>query len=215
MPVSFDEAVAFLTRRLREPLPGTDAQLRLAPAYRMDPVLARVENKSCREAAVLALLFPLQNEPAVVLTARHAGLKDHAGQIAFPGGRREPEEPLETTAVREAHEEIGLDPSRVEILGTLTPLFIPPSNFCVYPFIGIVRELPELSPHDEEVDAILYVPIRHLLDPAMLLREAWLLRGREVEVPFFSYESYKVWGATAMMLSELLAIFEELETARG
>src|SRR5690606_9906453 len=108
MPMPFDDAVAFLRRRLRTPLPGQAAQLRLAPTYRQDPALARVDGKRCRDAAVLALLFPLQDEPAVVLTARHAGLRDHAGQIAFPGGRREGDEPLQDTALREAHEEIDL-----------------------------------------------------------------------------------------------------------
>lgn len=210
MPVPFDHAVAFLRRRLAEPLPGTEAQLRLAPYQRRLEAAARIENRSCREAGVLALLFPLQGEPAIVLTARHPELRAHAGQIAFPGGRREDGETLEQTALRETHEEIGLAPDQVELLGPLTSLYIPPSNFCVFPFLGITPNLPDLSPQHEEVDAILHVPLRHLLNPAVLLREPWLLRGQEVEVPFFTYETYKVWGATAMMLSEIMALFEEL-----
>lgn len=211
MSLSYAEAIAHLRRRLADPLPGTRAQLRMAPAVRQDATLAQVTGKACREAAVLVLFFPLQDEPALVLTARHAGLKHHAGQISFPGGRRDPKETLWETALREAREEVALDTARVERLGALTPLYIPPSNHCVYPFVGTVPFVPELYPHDAEVEAILLIPLRHLMDPAVLLREPWMLRGQEVDVPFFTFETYKVWGATAMMLAELLALFEEVE----
>lgn len=215
MSFTFQDTVSYLRRRLQEPLPGPVAQGRLAPSHRDELQRLYAPGRPCREAAVLVLLFPLQGAPAVVLTVRHAGLKQHAGQISFPGGRREPDESLEATALREAFEEVGLDPERVELLGSLTPLFVAPSNFCVHPFVGVTPEVPDLVPHDDEVETILYVPVHHLLDPAMLLREPWLLRGREVEVPFFSYESFKVWGATAMMLAELLALFEELAEGRA
>ena len=206
---SFEETVAFVRRRLAAPLPGTEAQLGMAPVYRQDVSAARVEGKDCREAGVLALLFPLDDEPALLLTVRRDDLAQHPGQISFPGGRREPGETLRETALREAHEEVGLDPASVEVLGALTPLYIPPSNFCVYPFVGAVPVRPPLRPQDAEVEAILPVPLPHLLDPATRRREPWMLRGQEIEVPFLAVEAHKVWGATAMMLGEFLALFRE------
>ena len=201
---------AAFTRRLRTrlagTLPGPPAQLSMAPAYRQDAALADVRGKACREAGVLALLFPEADVPTLVLTVRHGYLKEHAGQISFPGGRREEGEALRDTALREAHEEIGLAPELVDVLGALTPLYIPPSNFCVYPFVGAVPEPPTLRPTDAEVEAILRVPLPRLLDPQTRRRAPWRLRGREVVVPFFDLGGHRVWGATAMMLAELLAL---------
>lgn len=205
---SYNACVAHLRERLAAPLPGTAAQLTMAPAYRPHANMATIDGKLCREAAVLALFFPQESVPTILLTARHPDLKNHAGQISFPGGRREPDESLPDTALREAKEEVGLPPASVELLGTLTPLYIPPSNFCVYPFVGITHESPRLQPQDAEVDAILRIPFPQLLAPETLRRELWTLHGREVEVPFFSVGSYRIWGATAMMLAELLALFE-------
>ncbi len=206
---SFDERIDRLRARLAGELPGTAAQFTMAPRYRQDARLADVRDKRCREAGVLALLFPLADEPAVLLTVRRDDLNNHAGQISFPGGRREPGEDLRATALREAHEEVGLAPEAVEILGALTPLYIPPSNFCVYPFVGVTTRAPDLRPHDAEVAEVLAVPLARLTAPGIRRREPWTLRGRTIEVPFFDLDGHKVWGATAMMLAELLALTDE------
>lgn len=206
---AFDTCLTYLRERLRRPLPGTEAQLALAPAYRQDPRTASVTDKPCREASVLVLLFPLGEQPALVLTARRPDLEHHAGQISFPGGRREPGENLVETALREAHEEVGLPHRDVQVLGRLTPLYIPPSNFCVHPFVGAVSHAPSFQPEDAEVALILCTQLRHLLDPGTLRQEPWMLRGQRVIVPFYDVDGYKVWGATAMMLSEFLALFSD------
>lgn len=209
---SFDEYVTYLRRRLAASLPGTEAQLTMAPAYRQDPTVAQVDGKSCREASVLALLFPADDTPHLVFTARRDDLDHHPGQISFPGGRPElGDDDLRDTALREAREEIGLLPDDVDILGMLTPLYIPPSNFCVYPFVGAVRYAPTFTPEDEEVDTILTASLSHLLAPETLRHEPWILHGREVIVPFFAVEEHQIWGATAMMLAELLALFSNTE----
>ncbi|QXD14268.1 CoA pyrophosphatase [Rhodocaloribacter litoris] len=214
--VAFDEHIARLRARLAGPLPGTAAQLTMAPRHRQDPRLADVRGKRCREAGVLVLLFPLEvpgtgrDTPAVLLTVRRSHLNHHAGQVSFPGGRREPGETLRETALRETHEEVGLPPDAVDVLGPLTPLYIPPSRFCVHPFVGITRHRPALRPHDAEVADVLAVPLAHLLDPATRRRAPRLLHGQAVEVPFFAVNGYEVWGATAMMLAELLALFAPL-----
>ena len=156
---------------------------------------------------MLVLFFPRDDVPTLLLTVRRADLKAHPGQISFPGGRREPDETLRQTALREAHEEVGLDPASVEVLGTLTPLYIPPSNFCVHPYVATIPTAPALRPQDAEVEAVLCVSLPHLLDPQTHRIEPWMLRGREIEVPFLDVDGHKVWGATAMMLAELLALF--------
>jgi 8-oxo-dGTP pyrophosphatase MutT (NUDIX family) len=207
----FAATVRHLTQRLaRRPLPGNIAQVRMAPAYRMDPAQASVAGKECREAGVLVLLYPSEADgrPTLVLTERQDHLDDHGGQVSFPGGQREAVESLEATALREAHEEVALDPQAVDILGPLTPLYIPPSGFCVHPFVGVARAAPALHPADAEVAALLHVPLAALLAPAALQREPWTLHGQTVEVPFFNVDGCPpVWGATSMMLSELLALF--------
>ncbi len=203
---TFDATVAYLRRRLSAPLPGSAAQLRMAPHYRRDPSLTRIDDKPCREAGVLALLYPQDGVPTLLLTVRRDTLPHHAGQVSFPGGQRHTDETLREAALRETHEEVGLPPHAVEVLGTLTPLYIPPSNFCVHPFVGSAPDLPSLHPQDAEVESLLGVPLPHLLDPATRRREPWNLRGQTVEVPFLDVDGHKVWGATAMMLSELLAL---------
>ena len=209
---TFTLLAARLRKRLTHPLPGPSAQLTMGLAYRQDPSLATVEGKACREAGVLALLYAEADVPTLVLTVRHGYLKQHAGQISFPGGRREEGETLQETALREAHEEIGLAPDKVDVAGALTPLYIPPSNFCVYPFVGIVSEVPTLRPTDAEVAQILHVPLPFLLDPRTRQRERRTLHGQERVVPFFAVDGHQVWGATAMMLAELLALVEEAST---
>ena len=207
---SFITHVSRLRTRLEAPLPGVGAQSTMAPAYRADPSVMAVDGKDCREAGVLVLLFPNGTTPQIVLTVRRDHLPDHAGQISFPGGQREGGEALRETALREAHEEVNLAPDRVEILGALTPLYIPPSNYCVHPFVGAASEPPPLRPTDAEVGAILRVPLPHLLAPSTCTWETWTLHGSEVDVPFFDVDGHKVWGATAMMLAEFLALCAEV-----
>lgn len=205
---AFARHIARLRRRLAGPLPGTEAQLTMAPVYRQDPSMATIEGKPCREAGVLVLFFPRDGVPTLLLTVRRGDLKNHAGQVSFPGGRREPYETLRETALREAHEEVGVDPATVDVLGTLTPLYIPPSNFCVYPFVGMTPQTPALQPQDAEVEAVLCVSLAHLRNPQTRRREPWTLHGTTVDVPFLDVDGHKVWGATAMMLAELLTLLD-------
>lgn len=202
----FEATVARLRARLQGPLPGHDAHLTMAPSHRLDEVTLTVARKKCREAAVLVLLYPLAGQPAVVLTARPPSMREHAGQVAFPGGRREEGETFRQTALREANEEVGLDPAQAEVLGALTPLYIPPSRFCVHPFVAICRTPPALFPMEAEVACVLHVPLPRLFDPQHRGRGRWMVRGERCDVPFFEVEGFQVWGATAMMLAELLEV---------
>ena len=180
----------------------------MAPEYRLDRAFLTIEGKACREAAVLVLLVPLEEMPTVVLTLRPTHLPDHPGQISFPGGRRERNESLLETALREAREEIGLE-EPVDILGALSPIFVYPSSFCVYPFVAAASQPPAFRTHEAEVEVLLHVPLALLLDPATRKREQREVRGVRAWVPFYSVSGYEVWGATAMILAELLALFQQ------
>ena len=157
-----------------------------------------------REGAVLVVLYDKGPRTHLVLTRRRDDLNDHAGQISFPGGRREEGEALQMTAVREAEEEIGLDPVALTVLGRLTCLYIPPTDYEVHPFVAWYEGPPSFQQQAAEVAEIIETPVSFLLDPANSFEEPWDYRGMTVQVPFYQVASHKVWGATAMMLSEFL-----------
>lgn len=161
-------------------------------------------NGRTRLGGVLVMLYDKSGQTYLVLTRRRDDLEDHAGQISFPGGRKEDGESLELTAVREAHEEIGIDPASLTILGRLTSLYIPPTDYEVHPFVAWHQGLPAFKPQTNEVAEILEVSLDQLLNPANKQEEPWQLRGLEVQVPYFIVDHHKVWGATAMMLSEFI-----------
>lgn len=161
---------------------------------------------SPRLGSVLVLLFPSDGQLQLVLTRRRDDLKNHGGQMSFPGGRKEPGETLVMAALRETEEEIGISPRSVEVIGELTPLYIPPSDFEVHPFVAWHSNgsRPHFSPNPAEVAEIVEVPLQHLLDPASRLEQPWHYRGNVINVPYYVVGDHKVWGATAMMISELV-----------
>lgn len=164
---------------------------------------------NARLGGVLALLYCYKNTLTVVLTRRRDDLNAHAGQISFPGGRKEKSESLLVTALRETEEEIGVRREEVEVLGELAALYIPPSDFEVHPFVGWSYEgkRPSFTPNSSEVAEILEVSLPHLMHPQTRFEEPWDFRGHEITIPYYAVGEHKIWGATAMMLSEL---FERL-----
>jgi 8-oxo-dGTP pyrophosphatase MutT (NUDIX family) len=157
-----------------------------------------------RQGAVLLLLYPADSGLNLVLIRRPHDLAAHAGQIAFPGGQREPGESLYKTALRETEEEVGIRPTAVERLGELSTIYISVSDFEVHPFVGWHATAPVFYPNRSEVAEILESPLTTLLDPAAQVSETWQLRGVDVEVPFYQLGRHKVWGATAIILSEFI-----------
>jgi 8-oxo-dGTP pyrophosphatase MutT (NUDIX family) len=206
--MTFREAVEKLERGLREPLPGLAAQARFAPQPRPGWLL-HLAGDSLRPAAGLLLLFPIAADAHIVLTVRSSRLPSHAGQVSLPGGAVEPGESIEQAALREAHEEIGLAPADVRVLGRLTPLHIPVSGFLLHPVVGIAETLPLLRPADDEVERILLLPLAHLLDPSLVRREQRARDGLFLDIPYLEVEGAQLWGATAMVCAELLSMLEE------
>jgi 8-oxo-dGTP pyrophosphatase MutT (NUDIX family) len=159
-----------------------------------------------REAAALLLFYPDMGELWFPLTVRTNHLPQHRGEVSLPGGATELEDagPI-ATALREANEELGIEHTSVEIWGLLDSIYIPPSNFRLTPVVGFTPAPPHYHPCPDEIAAVFAVPLRQVLDPATVTVEVWTLRGDHVHVPFFALEGYKVWGATALVLSELTA----------
>jgi 8-oxo-dGTP pyrophosphatase MutT (NUDIX family) len=195
-----------LERRLGEALPGPPAQLRMAPSPRLGHrSYAEVED-SCLEAGVLILLYPKGGETFLALIRRAGQGLHHRDQIGLPGGRLEAEEDFIRAALRETQEELGVDPAGLRVLGALTPLYIPPSNFCAHPVVAAASATPIFYPDPREVAEVLEVPLGQLADPAGTRREIWLAGDRSLEVPFYAFGHHKIWGATAMILSEFMEL---------
>ena len=192
------------------PRPGLRGQQLMAPGYRpLDQKSYDEGSKTCRRAAVLLLLYPRGDQLYTVLTERRHDLADHPGQIAFPGGSRDGSETVAQTALREAQEEVGLDASRVEVLGRLTHIYIPPSHFCIQIVVGYTPEPPTWHPNADEVESLIEVPISRFLDPATRQVTEIERDGNLWTVPFFQLNDHKVWGATAMALGELVTLLRE------
>lgn len=205
----FDVAIERLRARLRAPLPGLETFMQMAP---QNPHHRRVDvarQNGCREGSVLLLLYPLRAEPFVVLTERSASLRNHAGQISLPGGRIEPGETPEQGALREAWEELGIVAEAVDVLGRLSQFYIPPSNFCLTPVVAATHRRPDFVPHDAEVAAFLEVPMVHFVGPDNRHHETRLIAGEPRRAPYYAFDGHKIWGATAMILTEMAVVWEE------
>ena len=164
-----------------------------------------------RAAATLLLLYPgVDGELTVPLTVRHADLRSHAGEISLPGGAADPADAsLEATALREAHEEVGVDPSSVTIVGTLDDVWIPVSNFELRPFVGAVAARPSMTPQTEEVTEIVELPVRQLLTDGAILDELIEGPGWQLRAAVYRYAGHRIWGATARTLAMFAAVLQE------
>lgn len=196
-----------LEHDLKQPLPGRSAQYGMAPQPRNGGSYSDEPRPDTRRGGVLILLYPKDGALHIPLTLRANYSGVHSGQVSLPGGGQEAgDTDLATTAIREAYEEIGVLPERVTPLGYLSPLFVFASNYLVQPTVAWTPETPEFHPDPYEVALLLETPLLDLLDPDKRRNEVWQLRGQAVQVPYFSLFGQSVWGATAMMLSEFVAL---------
>jgi 8-oxo-dGTP pyrophosphatase MutT (NUDIX family) len=167
-----------------------------------------------RQAAALLLVYPHDGSWHIPLTVRGSQLRHHTGQVSLPGGRIDPGESVEEAALREAHEEVAIDPASVEVLRRLTPLPIAVSGHLLHPVLGLALQRPTFRVAEPEVERLIEVPLSRLQDPALV---RWEQRIRSLpphdlmDVPYFDMDDAHIWGATAMVLAEFLALVGALE----
>jgi len=203
--VRIELAESKLVRALGGALPGAGAQKLLAPRPRKG-WQPGVTPDDCRAGAGLLLLYPEGGQARLLLTKRNVHLPQHAGQVSLPGGAVEPSETIEQGALREAREEVGLDPRAVRILGQLSPLHIPVSRFVLHPVVAIADRRPALQPDVSEVERLLEESVSRIGDVRRYSIETREFRGAFFRVPYIPLDGEKIWGATAMVLAELLVV---------
>ncbi|MBL7976276.1 MAG: CoA pyrophosphatase [Candidatus Kapabacteria bacterium] len=200
----------YLDTRLQHALPGMEAQRRMAPRFENGSVRSFDAPPNSKHSAVLALLTMVNDEISVVLTLRSNNLPSHKGQISFPGGRMDDGETYEQTALRETFEEIGIPEHTITILGRLSDLYTPPSNSSIHPVVGWCSELPQLTLSQSEVDECFTVPLHMLHSAEHVTEEEWEYRNQRMTVPFWKvHPTTPLWGATAVMLSELMELYSQ------
>ncbi len=195
--------IARLKKELEKPLPGIAAQMLMSPSL-MRPAHVSMP---MRNSGVLLLLYPVKERLFTVFMKRTEYGGPHSGQISFPGGKFENgDSSLTDTALRESFEEIGIPPDAVKVLGNLSPLHIPVSNFRIQPVVGFVDKKPSFKTDPQEVDHLIETALDVLLNPDVIKKETLKLGDLFIEVPYYDINGHHIWGATAMMLSEFAEV---------
>ena len=211
--MGFSSFLESLSKLKNISLLGEDAHAKLSPPYRL--ALAKQleeQRKQAKHAGVLMLFYPKNNTPHLVLILRKTYKGVHSAQVGFPGGKVEKGDTgLKDTALRETEEEIGVPKTQISIVKALSELYIPPSNFIVHPFIGYMQAPAKFIKDDTEVEAIIEVPLSEFMDNRNITSTKVPTSYKVVvEVPAFNLQGHTVWGATAMMLSELKLLLNEV-----
>ncbi len=205
--LSFQELKERLSINLNLPLPGMMAHQTMAASTRF--ALPMEPNIKTKKSAVLILFYPDAHQIKIPFILRPPYDGTHGGQVAFPGGRIEKnDENLTRTALREAQEEIGIRIADVQIIGQLTELFIPPSNYLVQPIIGYMHSKPVFYPDPREVETVFEVSFDELVNPLSITDELLDIKGIKINAPTYTFQNQKIWGATAMMIAELLMVIK-------
>jgi 8-oxo-dGTP pyrophosphatase MutT (NUDIX family) len=210
--MNFDEFLVSLSKIKNIPLPAEASQFKMSPPFRRELITRYKEAmKDAKRAGVLAMFYPnTSNETHLALILRKTYNGVHSAQIGFPGGKFEDEDKsLKHTAIRETWEEIGVPEHQIKIVKQMTEVYIPPSNFYVQPFIGITNETPKFIKQDDEVEDIVEVSLSHFLDENNVSNKLVATSyTAKIEVPAYELNGHVVWGATAMMLSEIKDILK-------
>ena len=209
--MDFQYFLQFIPALVQTQLSASFSHEKMIPLERK-VLLAKMDVKDIKpkEAAVTMLFYPKNKETHLVLIVRNSYKGVHSAQIAFPGGKFESADvDFKTTALRETEEEIGVDRSKIEIIKAFTSLYIPPSNFMVHPFLGICKEEIHFKPDPVEVAAVIELPLAVFRDDTIIVTETLTTSyATSIEVPAFKIEGHIVWGATAMLLSELRDVLD-------
>lgn len=201
-----------IRQQIEKKLPGLEAHKTMLPEGRTMPDNYLENINHYKQSAVFALIFQEENTFHLLLTQRHQYEGKHSGQISFPGGKKEEgDENLLITAYRETYEEVGIHEKQIELISSLSPLYIPVSNFYVQPYLGYVSTLPELVINTREVKSIVKFPVLALNNPTLLkIKKIEASSGLFLTVPAFELNEHVIWGATAMMLREIGDIFKPI-----
>ncbi|MCF8321003.1 MAG: CoA pyrophosphatase [Flavobacterium sp.] len=209
--MDFSDFLKYVPKIKQEKLLGDQAHFKMVPIERILEVekIKSGSNKP-RKAAVMMLIYPKNNKSHLALIVRNTYAGVHSAQIGFPGGKAElKDDSLTHTALRETHEEIGIHPNKIDVIKTFTEVFIPPSNFIVAPFLGICQSELEFIEQVEEVAGIIEFPLLDFLDEKTIINKHMdTSYGINIEVPTFKINEHYVWGATAMMMSELKEVLK-------
>jgi 8-oxo-dGTP pyrophosphatase MutT (NUDIX family) len=201
--MDFSKSVQKIKDELQKPLPGKEHQYLMAPDIRRLPEKEVTE----RIAAVMICLFEGKNDLQIAFIKRTEYEGPHSGQISFPGGiYKQDDSSLINTALRETEEETGISSDHARILGALSPLHIPVSNIIVHPFVAFYEHEPVFQIDEKEVSYMIIANLKSFIDPGIRKKEKWNLSGLEIQVPFFQLDGNKIWGATAMILSEFMSV---------
>lgn len=209
--MNFSDFLEYLPQLITTELAADLAHSRMMPAERIEIMKnLDIENAKPKVAAIMMLVYPKNGKSHLVLIIRNSYKGVHSAQIAFPGGKFEVEDVnFENTAFRETYEEIGVLPEKIELIKQFTNLYIPPSNFMVYPFLGICREEIVFQPDEREVAALIELPLSVFLNDSIIVEaELTTFYSQNVIVPAFKIEDQIVWGATAMILYELRMVLK-------
>ena len=199
-----------LKKRLTEPLPGMEAQLKMSARPNDSRVRFQPGSKeNARHSGVLVAFYEEEGQIKLPLILRHDYGGVHSNQVSFPGGRQEPEDrDIIDTALREAEEEVGINRAEVEVLGQLSELFVPVSNHLVFPVVGVIHSIPKFVREEREVSRIVIGHLEDLLHPEKQKEKDIQVRDFSIRAPYFELDGEVVWGATAMMLSELKEVLQ-------
>ena len=211
--MNFIDFINCIPRIQSEPLLAEVAHQIMVPPERIELLKkVNIQENNPKKAAVLILLYPKNNRTHLVLIERNSYLGVHSSQIAFPGGKVEVNDPsVAFTALRETQEEIGVEMNKVSIIKAFTEVYIPPSNFMVFPFLGYVNEELQFNPEPREVASVIELSIENFLDERLVVtKEMNTSYSNSIRVPAFKIKEYYVWGATAMILSEVKEVLKKI-----
>ena len=211
--MDFQDFLKYVPKLIQVVLPASEAHFKMAPFERIESLKKlNIDGINPRKAAVMMLFYPKNGRTHLVLIVRNSYKGVHSAQIAFPGGKYETADiTFEKTALRETHEEIGIPPERIEIIMPFTNLYIQPSNFMVYPFLGICKEEIVFIPDGNEVVNVIELPLNDFLNDDLIVTTMMSTSYAEkIEIPAFKINEHIVWGATAMMLSELKEVLKKV-----
>ena len=201
--------ITYLTEALKQPLPGRSAHRRLVPPGRkLEPCAADVPR--LKYSSVLLLLFPVDGRIYTCLIKRPSSMKHHPGQVSLPGGAVENSDSSpEMTAIREAREEVGIDPQEIQVIGKLSDLYIPVSRFVIHPYLAWSHECPHFQPNAREVEKLILFPVFDFATSETLCEEELDTVTGRLKVPCYPFAGEIIWGATAMILSELFEVLKK------